>query len=119
MALSLLTSTKHTDAISIDRRAGGSWVDGNYVQGANTNFPSERASIQPTPFKELLKNPEGDHFKDQRTFFSTFQFEDNDKVTITATGEKFLIMKLGDWDRFSLTPDHYEAIGVSLDDQSE
>ena len=118
MALSLLTSTKNTRAITVSRNAAGSWVDGIYVPGATGTF-NERASIQPTPFNELLKNPEGDHLKDQRTFYSTFTFADNDKVEIDDTGEKFLIMKLGDWDDFNLTPDHYEAIGVSLDNQSE
>lgn len=118
MALSLLSSAR-TDSITVTRPVAGSWTDGNFVAGAPTVFAGELASIQPTPSDELLKNPEGDKFTDQRTFFSTFQFQLNDKVELDLTGEKFLILKLGDWDRFSLTPDHYEAIGVSLDDQNE
>ena len=118
MSLSLLSS-KHTDAITVSRIGEGTYVKGNFKPGQVIDTDGILASIQPTPYNEQVKNEEGDRFKDQQTFFSTFQFIDNDKVTIDATGKKFLIMKLGDWSRYSLTPDHYEAIGISLDNQDE
>lgn len=112
---------KSSKAITVFRQTPG---DTTFVRGYARQPPATGitgiAIIQPTPFKDLIKLPEGDEDKDQRTFWSQDTvFKNNDKVQIDDTGEQFLIMKLGDWDGFNLTPDHSEGFGVSLDNQDE
>lgn len=120
MTISLFT--KSSKAITIFRQSPG---DTTFVRGYARQPPPEviegkTAIIQPTLFKDLIKLPEGDENKDQKTFWSQeVTFQVNDRVKINATGEQFLVMKLGDWDGFNLTPDHSEAFGVSLDNQDE
>ena len=57
-------------SLTVTRQTAGSWVDGDWVDGASTETLTIRGSIQPMGLRELELFPEGERHREQRKLYS-------------------------------------------------
>lgn len=94
--------------LTVKRTSAGSYVDGIYVPGAESNFKSVISPQQPTP-KQLLVLPEGQRDKDIMMFISkkplrTLSDRDGTPADIVVfKGREYEIIQLADWETFGHT----------------
>lgn len=99
--------TRHD--IIIERYAPGAYVDGYYIHGGKSVIETT-GNVQPVTGNELLQLPEGDREKDVQKIYSTTELKNDDIITVTATGIKYVVQKVSD---YSLNdPAHYKALMI-------
>lgn len=104
------------ETIKVKREgAGGSYIDGHYVAGPDTNT-TIKANVQPMGGSELLQLPESDRLREPLRFYSTIELQENDLVERVLDGREYEIQRLGNWAVFRGLK-HYKAIGLLVDAQ--
>lgn len=93
--------------INIIRYASGQYIDGYYVNGAESSIDA-KANIHPATGNELLQLPEGDREKDIQKIFSLTELKNEDIITRNDTNIKYIVLKV--FDHSQNDPPHYKAI---------
>ena len=107
--------------LTILRRAAGSYVAGEWVEGTTINVPIE-VNIQPIKPHELLQFPESERSKVWMRVYSDSLLRTqkegaggHDADEFDWKGERFKVMKVNDWLGGQGILEHVEAYAVRLE----
>jgi len=100
------------ETITITRKAAGSYVNGLYVDGAET-VTSIAANVQPLSGSQILQLAEADRKRESWAIFTESEIRVNDLVT--RGGKTYEVQRVEDF-RNQPVP-HYEGIMLLLEGQ--
>ncbi|MNQ84479.1 hypothetical protein D3C85_996090 [compost metagenome] len=93
----------HKIPLTIVRRAAGSYVNGDWVEGSTTNIPIE-GNIQPVKPHELLIMPEADRSRSWWKMYTDAALRTQkegaggwDADEVTWKNDRYKVMKIDDW----------------------
>ena len=101
------------ETIIIIRKTAGSYVNGRYVEGDETEIEID-ANVQPLTGNEFLQLAEGDRYKESWKVFSASEIRAND--VITRLGKTYEVRRVSDYSSQSIP--HYEALMVLIEGQT-
>jgi len=109
-------SLTNTTSVTLVRKSKGEYVDGNWVEGVETEVPIE-ANVQPVQFKELMQFPESDRTKEWIKLYSVEQIRTANEAPdgweadeVVWDGYRYKVMKSRHYVMGVL--DHYHALAA-------
>lgn len=103
-----MVSFLSNETLTIKRKTGGSYVNGNWNDGVESTFEI-MGSVQPLNGEELQRLPENLRTKRTVKIYTKTEVENNDTVVIDSTD--FQIYVVEDWTRHSFLA-HYKIIAI-------
>jgi hypothetical protein len=96
------------EVVTVERTAGGTYVNGLYVPGAVSSFKMV-ASVQQPTMQQLQRLPENQRLLDTRMFYcNKVVFTANDRTNgvadhILYKGNRYTVLAVGDWSVYGHT----------------